>query len=106
MLLFERDLVMHQELDRGDSQPYFIWDVPVTVDQLRAKLRHGKEDEKIVWMARILREARFDDVWRFVSIDEVLARVATGSVAPRTKAGVLDLDVGSMAHRWPYSLAP
>jgi hypothetical protein len=31
---------LSHELDRDEVQPYFIWDVPVTVGELKALLRH------------------------------------------------------------------
>ena len=61
-------------LDSEDAQPYFVWDRPLTVAELRERLRGSDPDEKVVWMARILRDARFDDVWRFVTLGDVLAQ--------------------------------
>ena len=61
-------------LDSDDAQPYFVWDQPLTVADLRDRLSHADPDEKLTWMARILRDARFDDVWRFVTLDDILSR--------------------------------
>lgn len=60
------------DLDRDDVQPYFIWDVPVTVGELRRHLRDPDPGVRVPWMARVMREARYWDVWRLVTLDQVL----------------------------------
>lgn len=57
-------------LDTGSPEvvPYFNWDVPVTNADVRRSLRDGAEDEKRFWIARIMREARYDDVWKYLSL--------------------------------------
>jgi len=42
------------------------------VGVLKEHLRAGDASEKVEWASRILREARLDDVWRFLSVDDVL----------------------------------
>jgi hypothetical protein len=61
-----------RELDRPESQPYFVWDEPIRVAELRARLRQGDGEERLRWAARILRDARFDDVWRFLTVEDVV----------------------------------
>jgi hypothetical protein len=70
-----------RELERADAQPYFAWDEPMTVAGLRERLASGREDEQLAWTARILRDARFDDVWRFLTVARVSA--AWPRLAPR-----------------------
>jgi hypothetical protein len=62
------------DLDAEDAQPYFIWDVPVTVAELRCLLRDPDPAVQALWMARVMREARYPDVWRFVSLPQILTR--------------------------------
>jgi hypothetical protein len=69
------------ELDDDRAQPYFVWDEPITVAQLRSRLTSVDSDERMLWTARILRDARFDDVWRFVTVTDVVDRWT--AVAPR-----------------------
>jgi hypothetical protein len=64
------------DLDDDSAQPYFVWDVPVTVRELRELLHHADEGTRALWTARVLREARYADVWRFLSLDEVVERFA------------------------------
>lgn len=54
------------------DRPYFLWDVPVTEPELRERLREPDADTRAQWQARILREARFDDVWRYLTLEEIL----------------------------------
>lgn len=63
------------DVDRGDAVPYFNWDVTATNDVVRHALRDGPEDDRLFWMARILAEARYGDVWRYLSLrNDVLPR--------------------------------
>ena len=55
-----------------DSRPYFLWDEPLTIRQLREILRSGSEQERLAYMAKILREARYEDVWEFLSVDDLV----------------------------------
>lgn len=54
------------------GQPYFIWDVPITVAELRQRLRHPDAGVRALWKARVMREARYQDVWRFLSLEDLL----------------------------------
>ena len=62
------------DLDRDDVQPYFVWDVPVTVGELKRLLRHPDRKTRNMWTARVMREARYQDVWRFLRLQDVLKR--------------------------------
>lgn len=51
-----------------DARPYFTWDAPIANAEIRRALATGNDEEKLHWIARILREARYDDVWAYVSL--------------------------------------
>ncbi|HEX5752928.1 MAG TPA: hypothetical protein VFZ09_42385 [Archangium sp.] len=55
-----------------NAVPYFLWDDPMTVRELRERLRTVSEPERVRLMGIILREARDTDVWAWVSLEEVL----------------------------------
>lgn len=56
-----------------DAVPYFCWDVPVKNAELRRALREGSEHERAFWIARIMAEAQYADVWQYLSLrDDVL----------------------------------
>ena len=65
-------LKLTTNLDDADGVPYFLWDDPITISELRRRLRDASEPERILWLGRILREARDTEVWRFTSPAEVL----------------------------------
>jgi hypothetical protein len=54
------------------DRPWFLWDVAVTDAELREKLKVADPDARAQWQARILREARFDEVWKYLTLEEVL----------------------------------
>lgn len=60
-------------LDDLDGIPYFLWDEPMTVSELLTRLKNASRPERTRLMAKVLREARDVDVWRFVTLSEVLA---------------------------------
>jgi hypothetical protein len=51
--------------------PYFLWDEPLTVAEFRGRLTMASPAEQIRLMAKLLREARDTDVWKFTSPEEV-----------------------------------
>ena len=60
-------------LDDPRAVPYFLWDAPMTVAELRARLRAADPEERSRLLGKILREARDPDVWRFTTLEEVVA---------------------------------
>ena len=36
--------------------------------EIRRALRDGPVDERLHWMGRIMREARYEDIWAYVSL--------------------------------------
>jgi hypothetical protein len=51
--------------------PYFIWDYDLTVEDIHAILQGDNETKKAWLIARILESARYEDVWKFISLDEL-----------------------------------
>lgn len=54
------------------DRPYFLWDVDVTEAELRERLKTPDPDARAQWEARVMREARYQDVWRYLSLADVL----------------------------------
>jgi hypothetical protein len=61
------------DLDDPGAVPYFLWDEPMTVAELHARLDGASRPERLRLLGRILREARDPDVWRFTTPAEVAA---------------------------------
>lgn len=62
------------DLTHSDAVPYFMWDDPMTVAELRQRLATISDTERMILLGRILREARDSDVWHFTSPTEVAHR--------------------------------
>ncbi len=58
--------------DDFSAVPYFLWDEPMSVAELRLRLKTGSPKERLRLQAKILREARDTDAWKFISLAEVL----------------------------------
>ena len=63
--------VLSTDLDDPEAVPYFLWDEPMTVRDLRQRLNTASAPEKARLLGKILREARDWEVWRFTTPDEV-----------------------------------
>lgn len=55
------------------GRPYFLWDVDMTVDEFRARLEEPDSEVRAYLIGKLLRQARPEDVARFVSDDHLRA---------------------------------
>jgi hypothetical protein len=62
-----RGVRLSLDLDDPEGIPYFLWDEPVTLSGLQARLQSASRAERLRLLGRILREARDTDVWRFTT---------------------------------------
>lgn len=62
---------MSTDLDTPEAYPYFLWDDPMTNRDLREYLRTASHPERTRMLAKILREARDSDVWKYTNPNEV-----------------------------------
>ena len=65
-------VMLSTALDDPLAIPYFLWDEPMTVAELRLRLRAGSSEKRVRLLAKLLREARDTDVWKFTTPGEVL----------------------------------
>lgn len=68
--------LLSTDLDRPDVVPYFVWDEPMTVQEIKHRLRTSSQPERYRLLGKILREAKDTDVWRFTTPEEVAAQWA------------------------------
>jgi len=61
------------DLDDPGAVPYFLWDAPMTISELRSRLERAEQPERVRLLGKILREARDPDVWRFTTLEDVVA---------------------------------
>ncbi|PIE19505.1 MAG: hypothetical protein CSA65_02420 [Proteobacteria bacterium] len=59
------------DLDSQERRPYFLWDEDLSVAELRQRLTSGPATERRRLLAKLLREAKDTDVWRFTSPQQV-----------------------------------
>jgi hypothetical protein len=54
------------------DRPWFLWDVDVSDAEFRERLRHPDPLIRAQWQGVLLREARFSEVWRYMTLEDVL----------------------------------
>lgn len=62
---------LSSDMNSPSSVPYFLWDEPKTVAELKYALRSASKPERMRLLGKILREARDTDVWHFTTPEEV-----------------------------------
>lgn len=53
------------------QRPYFLWDYDLNNGQVRAILRSADVLEKAWLVSRILQYARWDDIWRYLTLADI-----------------------------------
>ena len=53
------------------GRPYFLWDSEMTLDEFREALRHADPEVRAYFLGKLMRQARPDDVFSFVSVAEI-----------------------------------
>ena len=89
--LSKRSQPLSSALDDPASVPYFLWDEPMTVAELRNRLRRSSDAERTRLLGKILREARDTEAWKFTTPE---------SVAQNWKA--LSLHLGKRRPFWEF----
>jgi hypothetical protein len=76
------------------GRPYFLWDVDLSLDEFRERLRSPERGVRDFFLAKLLRQAKPDDALQFVT----LAEIATSW--PR-----IELQLGRQRDFWRWLLA-
>ncbi len=66
-----RDLPLSSDFGDDGNYPYFLWDDPMTVGELKRWLATASEPERLRMLGKVLREAKDTDVWFFTTPQEV-----------------------------------
>ena len=53
------------------GRPYFLWDEDMTLDEFRARLRDPDPAVRAFFLGKLMRQAKPDDVFSFVTLREV-----------------------------------
>jgi hypothetical protein len=60
-----------ERLVDGQDRPYFLWDMDLTLREFQRLLREGDEPTRRWLTAKLMRQAKPDDVFTFVSEDQI-----------------------------------
>jgi len=55
----------------AQGRPYFLWDLDMTLEAFRALLCDPDADVQAYFAAKLLRQAKPDDVFRFLTLEEI-----------------------------------
>lgn len=62
---------MSEKTVAPSGRPYFFWDYDITEEEIRDILRGNNEVERAWVITRILEYARWEDIWRYLTLDDV-----------------------------------
>lgn len=65
--------------------PYFLWDYDLTEDKVHAILVGKNEVEKLWLTARILTHAKFEDIWQYLTLEDVVKLFPKLRLPPKTR---------------------
>jgi hypothetical protein len=57
----------------GQGRPYFLWDLEMTLERFREQLAGDDRDVRAYLMAKLMRQAKPDDVFQFVTVAQIRA---------------------------------
>jgi hypothetical protein len=55
------------------GRPYFLWDEDLTLDMFRVRLADPDPEVRAYYLGKLMRQAKPDDVFTFVTLDEIKA---------------------------------
>lgn len=67
------------------NTPYFLWDYDLTQDQILAILHGNNEVERLWLIARIITHARFEDIWQYLTLEDIVNIFPKLRLTPKTK---------------------
>lgn len=67
------------------NTPYFLWDYNLNDEQVLAILHGDNETERQWLIGRILTHARFDDVWKYLTIEDIVKNFSKLRLPTQTK---------------------
>lgn len=53
------------------QRPYFLWDMEMTIDEFRGRLRDPDPEVRAYFIGKLMRQAKPDDVFAFTTLDEI-----------------------------------
>lgn len=62
-----------EQMVDGQGRPYFLWDCDLTMAQFQALLHHNDPQVRLAMTAKLMRQARPEDVLQFVDRSALVA---------------------------------
>ena len=62
---------MSEKTVASAGRPYFFWDYDITEEEIHDILQGDNQVEKAWVITRILEYARWEDIWRYLTVDDV-----------------------------------
>lgn len=56
----------------GATRPWFLWDVEIDEPTFRTRLQHPDPSIRAQWQGALLREARFREVFEYLTLAEIV----------------------------------
>ena len=72
--------------ERPKESPYFLWDYDLSEEQVQEMLATQSFDKKKWLIARILESARFEDVWKYLTLGDIQKALPHLRMNPKKKA--------------------
>lgn len=63
---------------------YFLWDYDFNEDKVRAILQGDNETERLWLISRIMTHARYEDVWKYLKVSDIVASFPKLRLKPNT----------------------
>lgn len=53
------------------GRPYFLWDVDLTLEAFREKVKNPDPEVRAMWCGKLMRQAKPDDVFLFLTLADI-----------------------------------
>ncbi len=67
------------------NTPYFLWDYDLSENQIHAILHGNNEVEKLWLITRIITHAKFDDIWQYLTLRDIVRVFSKLRLPPKSK---------------------
>lgn len=67
------------------NTPYFLWDYDLSENQIRTILHGDNEVEKSWLIVRIMTHAKFEDIWQYLTLKDIIKVFPKLRLPPKSK---------------------
>ena len=54
------------------KRPYFLWDYDLSESAVKKIIKNGNDYSRNQLVARILESAKYEDVWKYITLEELI----------------------------------